>query len=133
MTAYLNRFTHNIVQPISRIVIEVELNENKVPQSIKWSTTDPDNPDFQDEKEAKTLMLSLWDEKEFNTLSLNLWNPKMTVPEMNIHIFQIIKKLSEVYVSASKDKSLESLFIQFGNEFAQKTKIVDSSENTNRN
>jgi gliding motility-associated protein GldC len=63
----------------AEIKLTIELDDNNVPESIMWESTDAQN------KEAlpvKSIMLALWDQHYKNTLRIDLWTKDMPVDEM---------------------------------------------------
>jgi len=105
----------------SQIKIDVTLDEKKIPELIRWNATDGE---FDEPRTARSMLLSFWDPEEQNTLSIDLWTKELTVEEMNIHFFQVIKKLCGTYLKATNNKEMEELFINFGNNFAKKSGIA---------
>ena len=59
----------------SEIKIEVGLDENRIPEMMKWSADDGGIAN----KESKALLLSVWDSKEKETYKINLWT-KLFLP-----------------------------------------------------
>ena len=63
------------------IIINVETNENKIPQKIKWTATEANI----DNKECKAMFLALWDKEEKHALRMDLWTGEMMVDEMKMY------------------------------------------------
>jgi gliding motility-associated protein GldC len=63
----------------SSIVIDVELDEGRVPSSIEWKATEST---IEKPQQAKAFMLSLWDGADKTALRIDLWTQKMMVDEM---------------------------------------------------
>ncbi len=59
----------------SDILINIGLNPNKLPVSIKWNAEDNGSIP----QEAEAFLLSIWDKKDKNTLKIDLWTPDMSV------------------------------------------------------
>ncbi|HEX3387286.1 MAG TPA: gliding motility protein GldC, partial [Mucilaginibacter sp.] len=60
----------------AEIKLTIDLDDNNVPQTITWESTDAKN------KEAlpvKSMMLALWDHNYKNTLRIDLWTNDMPV------------------------------------------------------
>jgi len=62
----------------SEIKFIVELDENRIPEKLKWSAQDGGV----DNEEAKAMMVSIWDSKALETLRIDLWTKDMPVDEM---------------------------------------------------
>ena len=58
----------------STIVIDVELDEGRVPSNIEWRATEST---IERPQQAKAFMLSIWDGSEKTALRIDLWTQKM--------------------------------------------------------
>jgi gliding motility-associated protein GldC len=64
----------------STIQIQVELDNDRIPESIEWRATDSSQSDrFQ---QAKAMMVSFWDGGEKTALRIDLWTKQMTMMTM---------------------------------------------------
>ena len=63
----------------SSILIDVMMDENRVPDSISWNATDTSAENAQ---KAKAMMISFWDGAEKAALRIDLWTRDMRVDEM---------------------------------------------------
>jgi gliding motility-associated protein GldC len=97
----------------SEINIQVSLDENHIPESISWNATDagPEN------HAAKALLLSLWDVKSENGVSIHLWTKQMTIPEMNVFIYQSLLSLSDSLLNSTQNKEQSEALKQFAQQF----------------
>ena len=75
------------------------------------------------------MFLSLWDAKDKNTFNVNLWTNKMTIEELNLHVFQTFMTMAESYHQATKDADLYHLIKDLGLAFGEKAKVIDISKN----
>ena len=64
----------------SKIVFDVELDKDHVPEKISWSATD--NPQGKTASETKAVSISLWDHLQKQSLRIDLWSKDMPVDEM---------------------------------------------------
>ncbi len=101
----------------SNINIEVELAEDKMPESIKWTAPDGGVPDPQ---QAKAILLGLWDGNEKSALRIDLWTSKMMVDEMNDFFYQTIFGMADTYLRATKNVELSNEMKQFAKDFLKK-------------
>ncbi|AHF15943.1 gliding motility protein GldC [Niabella soli] len=83
----------------STITIDVELDENKVPQDITWVAT---ASTAEQAKRAKAIMLSLWDGAERAALRIDLWTKEMMVDEMADFFYQSIMTMADTYGRATQ-------------------------------
>ncbi|MEO6583874.1 MAG: gliding motility protein GldC, partial [Ferruginibacter sp.] len=63
----------------STIDIEVQLNENKMPEQINWQASDSNAAMKQ---KAKAMCLAFWDAEDKTALRIDLWTKDMMVDEM---------------------------------------------------
>lgn len=110
----------------SSIVIGVELDENRIPQTIEWSATDSTaaNP-----QPAKAVMLSLWDGAEKTALRIDLWTQKMMVDEMGDFYYQTFMTMADTFARATRQTDLVNDIKKFAQEFYQKFQDIQMKEN----
>ena len=107
--------------PSSKITIEVELDEGKVPQSIRWQATDSTADRMQ---EAKAFMLSLWDGADKSALRIDLWTQKMMVDEMADFFYQTLITMADTFERATQQKELGEDIKKFSKDFQNKFKAL---------
>lgn len=105
----------------SEIRFYVELDDNKIPVNIQWEA---DDAGFEGRKEAKSLLLSLWDKEENSTLGIDLWTNEMMIDEMNIHVHQVLLKLSDTYLRATKNREAADILEKASSDFAEKLQLA---------
>lgn len=113
----------------STINIQVELDEEKMPETIEWNAPDGGVDEMQ---KAKAMMLSLWDGEEKSAMRIDLWTKKMMVDEMNDFFYQTFFGLADTYTRATKNSELAKEIKEFAKEFHKKaTAALDESEAKN--
>lgn len=105
----------------SKIQIEVTLDENQVPTSIRWDADDSTAVDFQP---VKSMFISLYDEKTEETMKLDLWTKEFRVDEMDKFMFQTLRSMADSYYKATNNGDLANHMIQFANFFGQETELL---------
>jgi gliding motility-associated protein GldC len=110
----------------SSIVIEVELDENRIPQNIEWKATDSTMDRAQ---QAKAFMLSLWDGAEKTALRIDLWTQKMMVDEMADFYYQTMMTMADTYERATRHTDLVKDMKDFAKEFYEKFREKQMKEN----
>ncbi len=107
-------------------MIGVELDENRIPQSIEWNATDStaSNP-----QPAKAVMLSLWDGAEKTALRIDLWTQKMMVDEMADFYYQTFMTMADTFARATRQTELVNDIKKFAQEFYQKFQDAQMKEN----
>jgi len=103
----------------SKIVLNVELDENRVPEKLNWSAQDGGV----DNKEAKAVMLSVWDSNEQETLKIDLWTKDMPVDEMKLFFHQTLVTMSDSFFRATQDQKMTDTMKDFCDYFAEKLEL----------
>lgn len=110
----------------SSIVIDVDLNESKIPQDIEWNATDQalDRP-----QKAKAIMLSLWDGAEKAALRIDLWTEKMMIDEMADFYYQTFMTMADTYERATRQTEMSNDLRKFAKDFYKKFTDTQMKEN----
>jgi len=103
----------------SEIKIEVGLDENKIPEMMKWSADDGGITN----KESKALLLSVWDGKEKETYKINLWTKDMPVDEMKQFFHQTLVSMADSFQLATNDEKMSATMRDFCDYFAEKLEL----------
>ncbi|RKE91966.1 gliding motility protein GldC [Ichthyenterobacterium magnum] len=103
----------------STIELNVELDENRVPEKLKWSAQDGGIKD----EEAKAMMLSVWDSKAQETLRIDLWTKDMPVDEMKLFFHQTLVEMSNTFHRATQDERMTATMKDFCDYFAEKLEL----------
>jgi len=105
----------------SNIVVQIGLDEEKVPVEILWKSEDGSNK-FEP---CKAMLLSLFDEDKLDTIKLDLWTKNMQVDEMDRFMFQTLRGLADTYFKATQNGELANQFQQFVHYFGEKTGLIE--------
>ena len=105
----------------SEIKIEVGLDENRIPEKMKWSADDGGITD----KESKALLLSVWDSKEKETYKINLWTKDMPVDEMKQFFHQTLVSMADSFQLATNDNKMSATMRDFCDYFAEKLELKE--------
>ncbi|MDN3493829.1 gliding motility protein GldC [Winogradskyella bathintestinalis] len=100
----------------SKIVLNVELDENRVPEKLNWSAQDGGV----NHEEAKAIMLSVWDGSAQETLKIDLWTKDMPVDEMKLFFHQTLVTMSDTFLRATQDEKMTATMKDFCDYFAEK-------------
>jgi gliding motility-associated protein GldC len=106
----------------SEIKLTVELDENRIPENIKWSAQDGGIHN----EEAKAMLLSMWDSKQKETLRIDLWTKDMPVDEMKIFFHQTLVAMSNTFNRAVSDEKMTATMKDFCDYFAEKLELKKS-------
>ena len=107
-------------------MINVELDENRIPLNIDWHATESsaDKP-----QQARAMMLSFWDGAEKAALRIDLWTQKMMVDEMADFYYQTMMTMADTYERATRQKELVNEMKNFAKEFYRKFQETQKKEN----
>ena len=103
----------------SRIELEVELDENRVPERLSWTAQEGGISDA----EAKAIMLSVWDNKAKEALRIDLWTKDMPVDEMKLFFHQTLVSMSDTFSRATQDEKMTATMKDFCDYFAEKLEL----------
>ncbi|MEM6516443.1 MAG: gliding motility protein GldC [Bacteroidota bacterium] len=105
----------------SKIELNVELDENRVPEKLSWSAEDGGI----NNEEAKAMMLSVWDAKAKESLRIDLWTKDMPVDEMKQFFHQTLVEMSNTFYRATQDEKMTATMKDFCDYFAEKLELKD--------
>lgn len=103
----------------SEIKFTVALDENKLPVSINWETSDGN-----EKGSCKSIMLSFWDIKEQNTLRIDLWTKDMLVDEMKKFFHQSLLTMADTFKRATGEEKMAEEMKDFCEYFAEKMQLL---------
>ncbi|WP_299130198.1 gliding motility protein GldC [uncultured Winogradskyella sp.] len=103
----------------SKIELNVELDENRVPEKLRWSAQDGGVSN----EEAKAIMLSVWDSNAQETLKIDLWTKDMPVDEMKLFFHQTLVTMSDTFMRATQDEKMTATMKDFCDYFAEKLEL----------
>ena len=87
----------------AEIKLTIDLDDNNVPESILWESTDAQS------KEAlpvKSMMLALWDQNYTNTLRIDLWTKDMPVDEMKQFFYETLQTMGDSFLRATGETNI---------------------------
>jgi len=103
----------------SEINILVELDDNRVPETLRWTARDGGVVN----QESKAIMLSVWDSKAQESMRIDLWTKDMPVDEMKVFFHQTLVSMSDTFERATNDKQMSETMKDFCDYFAEKLEI----------
>ena len=106
----------------SKITFEITLDENKVPEKIKWSAPDGGV----NNEDSKATFISVWNYKKQETLKIDLWTKDMPVDQMNVFIHQTLVSMSETLFKATQNQKIYDAFKQFCDYFSENLNLKKS-------
>ncbi|GAB4507381.1 MAG: gliding motility protein GldC [Allomuricauda sp.] len=103
----------------SEITLKVGLDENRVPEELKWSAQDGGI----NEEEAKAMLLSVWDSNNQESLKIDLWTKDMPVDEMKVFFHQTLVTMADTFYKATQDEKMTATMKDFCDYFAEKLEL----------
>ncbi|MGC1204942.1 MAG: gliding motility protein GldC [Flavobacteriaceae bacterium] len=103
----------------SKIELNVELDENRVPETLHWTAEDGGIKN----EEAKAMMLAVWDSKTKESLRIDLWTKDMPVDEMKVFFHQTLVAMSDTFNRATQDEKMTATMKDFCDYFAEKLEL----------
>lgn len=110
----------------STIKIDVQLDEQRVPQAIEWQATDSTVADPQ---VARAMMVAFWDAADKAALRIDLWTKEMMVDEMADFFYQTMMGMADTYLRATQQEELSEEMRAFAKNFYQKFRESQVKEN----
>ena len=107
------------VEHTSEITLTVGLDENRVPEELKWSAQDGGI----ENEEAKAMMLSVLDSKNQESLKIDLWTKDMPVDEMKVFFHQTLVTMADTFMKATQDEKMTATMKDFCEYFAEKLEL----------
>ena len=103
----------------SEITLKVGLDENRVPEELKWSAQDGGI----NEEEAKAMLLSVWDSNNQESLKIDLWTKDMPVDEMKVFFHQTLVTMADTFYKSTQDEKMTATMKDFCDYFAEKLEL----------
>ncbi len=102
----------------TEIKLDVELDENRVPNNIQWSASDTN-----DGGPCEAFLLAIWDKKENSTLRIDLWGKEFSVDDMKIMMHQTLMTMADTFERATSESEMASEMREFGTYFKDRMGI----------
>jgi gliding motility-associated protein GldC len=112
--------------PTSTIKIDVELDDNKVPDKLYWSAS---GSSAETPEAAKAMMLALWDGADKAALRIDLWTKDMMVDEMGDFFYQTLMGMADTFERATHSHELVNEMKNFAKDFYKKFRAEQLKEN----
>jgi gliding motility-associated protein GldC len=110
----------------STISIDVQLDENRIPEQIFWKASDS-TADM--EQQAKAMLLAFWDGADKSALRIDLWTKDMMVDEMADFYYQVFMTMADSFQRATNQPQLTADVKSFAKEFMKRFKESQLQQN----
>lgn len=104
----------------SEIKINIDLDENKVPEKLQWSAPDGGV----ENEEAKAIFLNVWDSDKRESLRIDLWTKDMPLDDMKIFFHQTLSAMADTFERATNDEKMSATMRDFCDYFAEKLELT---------
>jgi len=105
----------------SSIIIDVTLDEKRVPESIQWKASEST---AEAAKKARAMMLAFWDGADKSALRIDLWTKEMMVDEMADFFYQTLMTMADTFDRATHQTEMAQDLKKFASEFYSKFRKV---------
>lgn len=109
----------------SNIHFDIILDNNNLPDKIRWSATD--SPKGNEPAETKALNISLWDPEHKHTMRIDLWTKEMPVDEMKRFYVDMIGGMSQSLLNATGDTFMSEEIKKLADKLARH--LIDNTQN----
>lgn len=103
----------------SKVIFEVGLDENRIPEKMSWSADDAGISN----EPAEAMMISVWNDEKKETLRMDLWTKEMKLYEMRVFFYQTLKSMADVYRKATGDDKMADTMLDFVDYFHEKLEL----------
>ncbi|MGO1242576.1 MAG: gliding motility protein GldC [Sphingobacterium sp.] len=114
----------------AEIKLNVTLDEQNIPESIDWTSTDGETSD---QMPAKAMFLALWDAQYKNSLRIDLWTKDMPYDEMKRFFYETLQTLGDTFERASGGDEMAGKLIgdlrDYCAHFAEKMEVIEEGTN----
>ena len=102
----------------------VDLDNADLPTRIEWQATEgQENGPIS----CESMMLSVWDSKNKTTAAIDLWIKDTSIEDLNIYFYQVIHKMADTYLRATKNEEIANSIHEFGETFGEKLGLLKRS------
>ena len=103
----------------SEIKIQVAVDENKIPEAMRWSAEDGGIMN----EATKAVFLSVWDHKKQESLRIDLWTKDMPIDEMKVFFHQTLSDMADNFERETSDEKMSATMRDFCDYFAEKLEL----------
>ncbi len=109
----------------AEIKLNVDLDGENLPTRIVWQASEgqENGPVL-----CQSMMLSVWDSENKTTAAIDLWIKDMTIDDMNLYFYQVIHKMADTYLRATKNADMANSIHEFGDGFGETLGVVSRSK-----
>jgi gliding motility-associated protein GldC len=102
------------------IKLIVNLDDQNLPETITWESTDAEATDA---VPVKAMNLAVWDHNYQNTMHINLWTKDMPVDEMKRYFHETLMTMADSFLKATGETNIVEDLRDYCAHFADKMEI----------
>ena len=108
----------------AEIKLTVDLDNADVPTRIEWQASEglESGP-----ISCGSMMLSVWDSEKKSLAAIDLWIKDTSIEDLNIYFYQVIHKMADTYLRATKNEEVANSIHEFGEKFGEKLGLLKRS------
>ncbi len=110
-----------MISRTAEIKLTVDLDGDNLPTRIEWYASEGQE---NGPAACQSMMLSLWDSEKKTTAAIDLWIKDTTVEDMNLYFYQVIHKMADTYLRATKNADMAKSIREFGDGFGESLGLV---------
>lgn len=97
----------------AEIKLTIDLDADKVATRIQWQAEEAPGGGV---ATCQSMMLALWDGEKKTTAAIDLWTRDMTIDDMNFFYYQVLHKMADTYLRATKNAPIAEAIHELGNK-----------------
>lgn len=109
----------------NNIHIEVQLDEQKVPEEISWQASASSAAGKQ---KAKAMVVAFWDAADKSAMRIDLWTKQMMIDEMADFYYQVFMTLGDSFLRATNNRILVDDIKEFAGKFHKKFQEMERAK-----
>ena len=105
----------------AEIKLTVDLDGDNLPTRIEWHASEgqENGPVL-----CQSMMLSVWDNETKTAAAIDLWIKDTPIDDMNLYFYQVIHKMADTYLRATKNAEMANSIHEFGDQFGETLGLV---------
>ncbi len=111
----------------AEIKLTIDLDADNLPTHIEWEATEARDAG---PVPCQSVMLSLWDSEKQTTAAIDLWTKGTSIEDMNLYFYQVIHKMADTYLRATKNEEIANTIHAFGDDFGAALGLLQSQQQT---
>jgi gliding motility-associated protein GldC len=105
----------------AEIKLTVDLDGDDLPTRIEWQASEGQE---NGPVSCQSMMLSVWDSETKTAAAIDLWIKDTSIDDMNLYFYQMIHKMADTYLRATKNAEMANSIHEFGNRFGETLGLV---------